>query len=141
GVLPMFGFPTRVRNLVDGPIRDRNDMRTRTIADRPLGQAVSMFAPGAKIVRDGAVHVVAGFAAWDMSGHRPKAIDPLGSPLEVGTCEACGSAFVAPGTDACEVCGAPLAVFDVHQPLGFRTTYKEMDYRDTPDEAPRAGHV
>lgn len=141
GVLPMFGFPTRVRYLVAGPIRDRSDQMTKVVADRPLGQAVSMFAPGAKIVRDGSVHVVAGFAAWDFSGHKPRSVDPLGQALQVGTCAGCGSAFVAPADQVCAVCSEPLTTFKVHQPLGFRTTYKSSDYRDSTDESPRAGHV
>ena len=141
GVLPMFGFPSRVRNLVSGPVRRRQDLASRTIADRPLGQAVSMFAPGAKIVRDGSVHVVAGFAAWDLSGHKPQPVNPLGAPLRVGTCAGCGSAFITPDAPICDVCGEALSVFDVHQPLGFRTTHNATDYRDTQDEAPRAGHV
>lgn len=141
GVLPMFGFPTRVRNLVSDRIKDRSDQLTKVVADRPLGQAVSMFAPGAKIVRDGSVHVVAGFAAWDYSGYKPRPIDPLGQALQVGTCEGCGSSFVAPEGPACTVCNDPLAVFKVHQPLGFRTTYKVSDFRDSTDESPRAGHI
>lgn len=141
GVLPMFGFPSRVRNLVSGPVRSRQDLTSKTIADRPLGQAVSMFAPGAKIVRDGSVHVVAGFAAWDMSGYKPRPINPLGDPLRVGTCSDCGSAFITPAEPLCEVCGESLSVFDVHQPLGFRTTHVDTDYRDTQDESPRASHV
>lgn len=141
GVLPMFGFPSRVRGLVSRPIKQRADKRTSTVADRPLGQAVSMFAPGSKIVRDGSVHVVAGFAAWDLSSYKPFPIDPLGPPLRVGTCAECGSAFVTPEAPTCEVCTATLSIFDVHQPLGFRTTYKVTDYRDSTDESPRAGHI
>lgn len=141
GVLPMFGFPTRVRNLVSRRIKDRSDQMTNVVADRPLGQAVSMFAPGTKVVRDGSVHVVAGFAAWDFSGYKPRPVDPLGDPLPVGTCAGCGSAFVAPTIPTCAVCSKSLSTFNVHQPLGFRTTYKTSDYRDSTDDSPRAGHV
>lgn len=141
GVLPMFGFPSRVRNLVSKPIKQRNDQQTNVVSDRPLGQAVSMFAPGAKIVRDGSVHVVAGFAAWDLSGYKPRPVDPLGEAHRVGTCASCGSAFVAPESPTCDVCSEALVIFDVHQPLGFRTTYKMADYRDSTDESPRAGHI
>ena len=59
----MFGFPTRVRQLVKKRPSKLEDLDRVTVSDRPLSQAVSMFAPGAKIVRDGAVHTVAGFAA------------------------------------------------------------------------------
>ncbi|WP_068400727.1 DEAD/DEAH box helicase [Kribbia dieselivorans] len=140
GVLPMFGFPSRVRELVGKPIKDRKD-KDNIVAERPLGQAVSMFAPGAKIVRDGSVHVVAGFAAWDYSGYKVRPKDPLGKALAVGTCSDCGSAFVDPENPVCTVCSAQLAVFNVHQPLGFRTTYKSSDYRDSTDDSPQAGQI
>lgn len=141
GVLPMFGFPSRVRELAAKPIRQGRDKQASVVADRPLGQAVSMFAPGAKVIRDGSVHVVAGFAAWDYSGYKPRPIDPLGPALRMGTCATCGSAYVAPDGPLCTVCRSQLAVVNVHQPLGFRTTYKVSDYRDSTDESPGTGHV
>lgn len=141
GVLPMFGFPSRVRELAAKPIKQRLDRQSSIVADRPLGQAVSMFAPGAKIVRDGSVHVVAGFAAWDYSGHKPRPVDPLGQALRMGTCSTCGSAYDAPENPICVVCSSQLAIFNVHQPLGFRTTYQVSDYRDSTDESPGTGHV
>ena len=141
GVLPMFGFPSRVRSLLSGPVRQREDLAAVSIADRPLGQAVSIFAPGAKIVRDGSVHVVAGFAAWDLTGWKPQPMDPLGEAIQVGTCDTCGSTFVTPSSPYCVVCEAELQVIEVHQPLGFRTTYRKSDFDDSPDESPSAGRV
>lgn len=140
GVLPMFGFPTRVRRLMHRKPKRFSDLDDCTLADRPLNQAVSMFAPGAKVVRDGAVHTVAGFVDWQRNYDgtaRPS--DPLGKPITVGSCTECSSTFVAPDGDVCPSCGTEMAVYPMYQPLGFRTTYRPADYDDVNDESPNAG--
>jgi len=45
GILPMFGFPTRARNLYHNK---PGNWPPRDVIDRDLELAVSMFAPGAK---------------------------------------------------------------------------------------------
>ncbi len=60
GILPMFGFPTRVRTLYRTGADNR--LTDEEISDRPLDQAVSLFAPGAEVVSDGWVYTVNGFA-------------------------------------------------------------------------------
>lgn len=139
GVLPMFGFPTRVRNLVQRRPKTLSELDAVTVSDRPLSQAISMFAPGAKIVRDGSLHVVAGFASWKPTFNGMAPVDPLGPALRVGQCDSCTATFITPGGEVCEVCGAGLRVFDVHQPAGFRTDYRARDYDDEADESPNAG--
>ena len=141
GILPMFGFPTRVRNLVSKAPQSREDLDSVVVQDRPLGQAISMFSPGARIVRDGSVHVVAGFASWRPGSKwlslRPS--DPLGSPIPLGVCDECTGTFIEPAGEICAVCGSTLRSFDMYQPSGFRTNYKEQDYDDDLDESPNAG--
>jgi DEAD/DEAH box helicase domain-containing protein len=140
GVLPMFGFPTRVRNLLDAKPRTRDDLTTRSVSDRSIDLAVSMFAPGAEVVRDGLVHTVAGFAAYDPRGFgAPVSKDPLGPRLLVGQCDECGAAEIEPEKESCQVCGAGLRLIPMYQPLGFRTTYNSREYDDENDAAPSAG--
>lgn len=139
GVLPMFGFPTRVRNLVRARPKALGQLDEVTVSDRPLGQAISMFSPGAKIVRDGALHVVAGFAFWKPEHGQMRPVDPLGSPHRIGQCDQCTGTFVSPETEQCGVCGSTLRVFDMYQPKGFRTDYRFRDYDDESDESPSAG--
>ena len=108
GVLPMFGFPTRVRSLYRVP--QGIPSREAEIADRPLGQAVSAFAPGAQIVKDGWVYTANGFACLSKQ-FESRDGKTLSSP---------GSGFVdAPSADApwreqmepewptCPVCESP----------------------------------
>ncbi|RYJ07094.1 MAG: helicase, partial [Actinomycetales bacterium] len=140
GVLPMFGFPTRVRRLVHRWPKNLRDLDRATVGDRPLDQAVSMYAPGSKIVRDGSIHVVAGFADWRPTFKGMQPVDPLGPRVPVSVCSSCTSTVVHPLSDTCEVCGATTEMIPLHQPSGFRTTFKPRDYDDSNDEAPRAGY-
>ena len=45
GILPMFGFPTRVRPLYARPPRTQRDDDTAKVSDRSIEMAVSSFAP------------------------------------------------------------------------------------------------
>lgn len=140
GLLPMFGFPTRVRQLLSGYPQKSGDLEAKSVSDRSLDLAVSMFAPGAQIVRDGSLHTVAGFVAYDVHGFgKPQAKDPLGPKIIVGQCDECGAAEIGPDGPSCKVCRAGLREIPVYQPLGFRTTYVPRDYDDENDAAPSAG--
>lgn len=139
GVLPMFGFPTRVRLLYGRKPGKLQDVDRATVSDRALSQAVSMFAPGSKVVKDGQIHTAAGFAHFvpDFSGMRP--VDPLGPRVLVGVCDECSAHAIAPSSDVCGICGTELRVVPMHQPAGFKTTYKPRDFDDEQDESPSAG--
>lgn len=130
GVLPMFGFPTRVRTLyyVAGAGRHPEE-----ISDRPLGQAVSMFSPGSHVTKDGWVYTANGFASYSRTG-RTNA-NPLGPSTFIRRCQQCTYSIAgADGepTYVCPVCGAALEQTTMHQPLGFRTEAQRDDRR--PDE-------
>jgi DEAD/DEAH box helicase domain-containing protein len=132
GVLPMFGFPTRVRELWSRWIRSREDLEDFTISSRSLDQAISTFSPGAEVVREGEIHTCVGFAAYDLKAGKATTIDPLGEPIDLLQCAACGATTLAPEEEpaACEACGGSLATVPLHQPLGFRTYYRHRDYDD-----------
>lgn len=139
GVLPMFGFPTRVRRLVRKRPTKLEDLDRVTVSDRPLSQAVSMFAPGAKVIRDGTVHTVAGFADWRPTFKEMRPVDPLGPAILVGLCDECGACVVGADEPVCSICSAGLRVVSMHQPLGFRTTFQEVDYDGDEDQSASAG--
>jgi DEAD/DEAH box helicase domain-containing protein len=139
GVLPMFGFPTRARNLYDDMVRSRRALENAVVADRPLDMAVSAFSPGAQIVRDGLLHTAVGFAHYEVKGKDVYPVDPLGPPLLVGACGECHTTFVKPQAEQCPVCGGALHLFDMYQPRGFRTSYQSRDYDDSSDTASYAG--
>ena len=139
GVLPMFGFPTRVRSLYR--VAQGIPSREAEIADRPLGQAVSAFAPGAQIVKDGWVYTANGFACLSKQFGKPRWEDPLKSRVRVRRCAECGCSLA--GTDGaewptCPVCESPLGETTVYQPEGFRVHKDRTDGRPDEDSAPFA---
>ncbi len=142
GVLPMFGFPTRVRSLFSLGIRSRRDLDEHAVTDRALDMAISSFAPGAQVVKEGSVHTAVGFAAYDVVGSQVFSKDPLGPEIILVRCQECGTVDVRDvGEDqiACLVCGTPLQRISLHQPLGFRTDYAPMDFDDLNEPMSGAG--
>ncbi|ACV78352.1 DEAD/DEAH box helicase [Nakamurella multipartita] len=133
GVLPMFGFPTRVRALYSGQITRSSDSEKYKVADRDLGMSISSFAPGAVVVKDGAEHLCVGFAAYSFIGASARARDPLGQALMVQRCDDCGSLNTDSNAAAvhCSVCQGDLRSFSVFQPEGYRTIYSSPDYDDS----------
>lgn len=142
GVLPMFGFPSRVRSLFRRPIRRRQDLETGQVSERPLDVAVSAFAPGADVVRDGWAYRCVGFAAYDVRGNRAVARDPLGPEISLMRCRDCRSMRRVDSDEdvACDVCGQLFERLGVYQPLGFRTDYSRRDYDDINEDASTAGY-
>lgn len=132
GVLPMFGFPTRVRDLYGRRIWNREDLEEQAVSSRSLDQAIATFAPGAEVTREGQIHTCVGFAAYKVQANKAEAIDPLGERIDLLKCNECGLTEVVEGEpiEACPACGGGLASVPLHQPLGFRTSYWPRDYDD-----------
>jgi DEAD/DEAH box helicase domain-containing protein len=135
GVLPMFGFPTRVRDLYSGRIKEKDDLSTKTLSQRPMNMAVTSFAPGTIAVKDGSEHVCVGFAAYKFEGQRALAKDPLEASLSVSQCRVCDRLSLDISGDGvvCAVCGGETKQIELVQPAGFRTTYRSADFDDTED--------
>ncbi|AKS35859.1 DEAD/DEAH box helicase [Mycolicibacterium goodii] len=129
GVVPMFGFPTRVRTLWGRSITSRSGMQDYAISDRSLEQAVRSFAPSAEVVKDGLVHTVAGFAAYKPMGNTVRAVDPLGTPRIVGRCGNCERMELTSDL-ICSVCGSPEQRIELYEPRGFRTNYQPRAFDD-----------
>lgn len=140
GLLPMYGMPTRVRNLYTG--YDRRPVTTATwlewyTIDRDLDYAIHEFAPGSVIVKDKRQHRCVG-----VTGHLPSIrrallrvsapVTPLSpavsAPFWLLKCPSCGrtSRFeTAPNTEQC-LCGVllePTQAAECRVPLGFRTDF------------------
>ena len=155
GLLPMFGFPTRVRSLYGKRIESNTsgslrDVANAAISDRNLSMAISAFSPGKKITRDGVVHTVNGFAAYRANNGHIFPKDPIGNEVTVEYCSECEAIRVirdANSSAICSVCEAPAVQnFIMIEPLGFRTDYAEEDYDEEPDsgsfaESPRVSEL
>jgi DEAD/DEAH box helicase domain-containing protein len=144
GLLPMFGFPTKVRYLYGRPVRLRSDIEGATVSDRQLSLAIGSFAPGSVVVKDGREHTVVGFAAYDIRGQRALAVDPIGDTIRMARCPDCQSVELVEDLDAvrqCSVCGQVMQPLPVIQPDGFRTDHSPQDYDDSGDRPYFAGGV
>jgi DEAD/DEAH box helicase domain-containing protein len=138
GVLPMFGFPTRVRQIYKKSVKAGDSLESVTIADRSLDMAVSAFAPGSQIVRDGHLHTAVGFAAYRMSYKAIPINDPLGPKFDLSVCPECEEYRIGLDQALCPSCDGELLKLPMHEPLGFRTTYQAVDYDDENDDSPSA---
>ena len=110
GLLPMFGFPTRVRTLyTEKPsftVGEDDDQ-----LERELSIAISEWAPGAEVVKDKRLHRVVGVAAFQPRGRTVASLaDPLGASTVVGLCRTCQSITTrSPQLEVtCPICAAPL---------------------------------
>ncbi len=128
GVLPMFGFPTRIRYLFHEPPRGAYEWPPDGIVDRELDIAISQFAPASETVKDGLIHTAVGVVDYQPQGNAVvEQANPLGPPLPIGLCRRCQA---VDGTQnpaqTCPVCGAAPPDYEqriLSQPRGFRTWF------------------
>lgn len=148
GVLPMFGFPTRVRYLFHGgpPGGDRGWPPERGIVDRQLDIAISQFAPGAQTVKDDQLLTSVGVVDYFPVGRTVQTSpDPLGNPVQVGICRKCQALVENPAPiGGCPFCAAPRTrddyrTVDLSEPPGFMTWWAaEAEYNGAFEFTPRA---
>jgi len=148
GLLPMFGFPTRVRFLFHKrPSAGYDWPPEEGIVDRDLDLAISQFAPGAETVKDGLIHTSVGVVNYRPQGNSVvEEPNPLGPSRAIGFCRSCQAVDTQPAAAAtCPVCGATsqqrpgYEVIQLSQPLGFRTWFgRNRDFDGVFEWTPRA---
>jgi DEAD/DEAH box helicase domain-containing protein len=144
GLLPMFGFPTRVRYLHHAR---PTEFPPKHVVDREDGVAIGQFAPGSETVKDKLVHRAVGVIHYGIGRTgKIEERDGRGRIAEVGSCSACG-ALSTDSLDAaaCPVCGAtdPTTYRRIAtwEPLGYITEPGESrDFHGRFDWSPRASH-
>ena len=132
GVLPMFGFASRVRNLFSKNPASAKELRGEAVvADRPIELAIQNYAPGAEVVKDGEIHTCAGFAFYAPSRGKMRALEPFAKPPTlVNTCPECGTTQLnLEAASECRVCETQTKTFKMLEPLGFRTSFRSRPYR------------
>ena len=144
GLLPMFGFPTRVRYLHHAR---PTEFPPKHVVDRDDGVAIGQFAPGSETVKDKLVHRAVGVIHYGVGRTgKIEERDGRGRIAEVGSCSACGAISTEDrDASACPVCGAPGP--DVYrrvttwEPLGYTTEPRaSRDFHGRFDWSPRASH-
>ena len=145
GVLPMFGFPSRVR-----PMYLRRPTRgypwpPSDLVDRDLELAAIDFAPGSEIVKDKSVHTAVGVVGYLPRGSQVGTIaNPLEPALPISLCRNCGSVRVVGEEEqriSCAECGAVAPEFNkmrLAEPAGFRTTFRPEDFEGSFTRGARA---
>jgi DEAD/DEAH box helicase domain-containing protein len=144
GVLPMFGFPTGVRRLVQEKPYIKEDGQTRGAGvDREIEIAISEFAPGAEVIKDKKIHHPVGLASYHQTWRGFVLEDDiLGLVEEVGYCSQCYRLYPSPVPSHCESCGRPVGEsftsefrkFTATSPRGFRTDFSPDDGRQGEEE-------
>lgn len=135
GMLPMFGFPSRVRWLfLESPPFRSYPWPPKGVVDRDIALAVSSFAPGADTVKDGSVYkaiAVVGYSPTSPSRRPTPDPDPLGQPRLMDLCRACGAVEDREPDDpqplTCPRCGSDGSYgrIDVREPAGFASAAGE----------------
>jgi DEAD/DEAH box helicase domain-containing protein len=158
GLLPMFGFPTRVRLLYTNWRSTSQQWPPETgTVDRDLDIALSQFAPGSQTVKDKAVHNACGVVELFPQGNRVASKAGLYPPLPNGneTLGLCGNcqavvfphivlnepplAEQTPPPQECPVCGAhELRYLDAREPKGFFTDLDPEDFEGQFEWTPRS---
>jgi DEAD/DEAH box helicase domain-containing protein len=128
GILPMFGFPTRVRYLFHDRPAAGYEWPPEGVVDRDLDIAISQFAPSSETVKDGLIYTAVGVADYQPQGNTVvEQPNPLGPPRLVGLCRQCqavdGSEVPAPTCPVCGAGGPEYEIVALSQPRGFRTWF------------------
>ena len=140
GLLPMYGLPTRSRNLHHGYKQDDQGNNEWETIDRDVDVALHEFAPGQILIKDKLEHRCVGFTGplgdfrkYPKQG--PQTITPLGDAFDaeftLQLCRKCGT-WTRPQSEPlpeCPVCSEALSQSDTHlcrTPSGFRTDFKPL---------------
>lgn len=141
GLLPMYGMPTRVRNLYlgDAPRPEGQFWRTWRRVDRDLDLAVFEFAPGSVLTKDKQEHLCTGFTGSLPDYRRRPGPAQVVAPLNpafapafwMAQCGYCGAwhRFESDPRGTVAECGACARMLDMatagecRTPNGFRTDF------------------
>lgn len=133
GLLPMFGFPTRVRSLFNQRA-ESSSLEDLTVSDRAIDHAIWSFSPGAEIPKDKRLFKAAGIGLFkNLRGKIVRDKDSLGTPLIYSVCVEHDCRAMYAGTkEKCDVCNGQMVPFNLYQPKGFITEFNEpVDYDDS----------
>lgn len=119
GLLPMFGYPTKTRNLLID-----NNIAHKDLVNRDLDIAISQFAPKAETVRDKKIHISVGI--------KSSALDD-GKVKKYSVCTNCKNIKEITNldileTENCENCGEECKIVSTVQPEEFYTITALNEY-------------
>jgi DEAD/DEAH box helicase domain-containing protein len=131
GILPMYGMPSRVRNLYH---HDPSGRQKFVTIDRDLDLSITEFSPSSEKTKDKRIYTSIGFTAPLTQGEQNKNIlmaNPLSSRKWMLRCQRCQytqTSMEEINEQNCPICQADfsvgLRIFQWAVPLGFRTSLK-----------------
>jgi DEAD/DEAH box helicase domain-containing protein len=129
GLLPMFGFPTRVRSLFE---KAPDKLPATEVVDREIDIAISAFAPGSEIVKDKKVLTSVGFVTFEsIKGSKPfekNGVNELDRTIQI--CKSCGCTTLSNDKLQCSCSSNDnIEEYNVCSPLGFC-----VDFDSTPKD-------
>ena len=127
GLLPMFGFPTRTRNLY---LSKPNKLPWNDVVSRDIDMAISTFTPGHEIVKDKKVYLAVGIVdyKYDITHTvvpKSNALNVYPKPLY--RCALCGYSTISSDkmeSNSCPVCSEEMQEINICSPLGFCVDYE-----------------
>ena len=142
GILPMFGFPTQMRDLFEEVPKK---IPVESSIQRTLDLAISEFAPGSEIVKDKKVYKAVGVVGYRPGKGKPEELDGRGiltKPFH--RCPDCDTVYGnCPEDKICIICSGNLEEINAISPIGFcvdfEATPKDFDGRF--EFSARAGEV
>lgn len=127
GLLPMFGFPTRTRNLY---LSYPKKLPAEDVVSRDIDMALNSFAPGHEIVKDKKIYKAVGIVDYEYD--KSHIIKPKHNSMNVylkplNRCTICGYSSISYDGDSCKcpVCGNEMQKVKICSPLGFCVDYNE----------------
>lgn len=131
GMLPMFGFPTRTRNLY---LSKPTKLPWDDLVSRDVDMALNSFAPGHEIVKDKKVYKAVGIVEYEYNNAHmvvPKFNSLNKHPRPLFRCKSCGYSTISSEEDivSCPVCGGEMESVKICSPLGFC-----VDFNKTPED-------
>ena len=125
GLLPMFGFPTRTRNLY---LSRPKKLPAEDVVSRDIDMALNSFAPGHEIVKDKKVYRAVGIVEYEYNkSHviKPKSNSLNIYPHPLYRCMVCGFSSISQDSspETCPVCGNEMQKAKICSPLGFCVDY------------------
>ena len=125
GMLPMFGFPTRTRNLY---LSKPDKLPWDNVVSRDIDMALNSFAPGHEIVKDKKVYKAVGVVEYEYNGAHvvtPKFNSRNKYPMPLYRCKSCGFSTISSedALTSCPVCGEEIEAVKICSPLGFCVDY------------------
>jgi DEAD/DEAH box helicase domain-containing protein len=144
GRFPMYGMPTRTRQLLTRPFRGAQNKIKFADMDRDLDVAIQEFAPGKFLIQDKRRYFTAGFSG-SLSPRRSKPGSFDATPADLGElrlmseCGVCGSwAPAGAAGDTCKGCKAELGAgkrYRCFVPRGFITSLVAKRADDDADQS------